>query len=484
MGVPGIDPINLGIGAAYFGMNMYRRRSRGVKRRRGGVISGVFDGKFRGPRDRARNAILRSGYSETHIQTGTVEQDGVAYLGIASYPAFKGGTQAQYGRVFEDIWIAILRKFFRHYHPGRFEFNSPDQDFDQLVDYGVDAGLGIPVSYNREAIQLIFAKPDGTSTTSPVGVGATDENRFYYFNPLVGYSATYSTLRTLADAIAARCMKVYVEDGLVPLMMKNMTSIMTYNTTNPNDQYANITNATMWLNNCRVSAYVKTVMTVQNQTIADDTTEGNGFRNAMTDISCNPIRGKLYYFSDLGPKLRAGYDLGSSSATTISDDEWFAYYYNKPNDNALVGGQLRNIYIAQEGDPVDNVNPTGCWVTIPPRAYFSNCKSAVNVTLDPGHMKTFTLTFRFKGSLHNFIKGERLDIDNQDTYENGDIENEVRSAGYAKGMGKSCILAMEKRLRSGTAGVQLQWQVNTHISTNCSIRSKQYMTKDVTTNGV
>lgn len=483
MGIPGIDPWNLGIAAGYAGVNMYKRSRRATgpsaraKRYR---PSGVYDGKFTGPRDTRRNAVLKSGYAETHIHTGTVTQDGAAYIGIASYPAFKGGSQAQYGRVLEDICIAILRKYFRNYHPGKIEFSTPDQTFDQVLDYSVGTGYG--QSYNYEYIHIKFGKPDGTYTQSEGTFPGANENKFLYFSSttLIPTGETlYTNLRSLGEAIAKQIMHMYVNHGDVPLCIRGARVFYTTTVDGTVPFYNTTYHSTMWMTNCKVSAKVKTVLTVQNQTVADDTTEG--FKNTMIDVSCNPIRGKLFYFKDLGPKLKAGFDLGADAdGNPSTEDEWFHYWFSKPTDNETVGGLLRNIYIAKDANAA-NVDPVGCWKTIPERAYFSNCANAYNVTLDPGHIKTVTTRFRFYGTLWNFLKGERLQIDNQNDYEAGG-EGEVRSAGFAKGMGTSVILAMEKRLRAGTEGVQLQWQVTTHIATDCSIKGRSYMTKDVVTN--
>lgn len=400
------------------------------------VAGGNWTGKFKAPVKRPRRINLKDGVHDEYIYSDAKEQPMVGYLGITSYPCVRASstgvsTQFQTSYQFIRVIEAALRYFFRYQHPGRYEFQTFDQTFESF---------NIPTTANystAEGMVIMYQTPDGSTITA-----GTD---FIYMN--YDTDATprpaYNTLTKLATAIANE-MYVQWQDGKEPLYMKSWQGALVGTT---GLQFAV---AGMNLNQLRFRTNCTTVLTVQNQTIADDGTGGttNTLANTTIDISANPLHGRIFYFSDIAPKFATGYDYVNNDGP----DEWGAINLSTPDSDS----DLQNVYAPTK-------TPEGCWMTVPKAQYFSNCTGTKDVQLNPGEIKEFKLRFKFGGRLVDWL---RADISNFKSLNpaKADIEN----LAYHKGMGQCAIMAVEKRIRNATTKVQLSYTVKTY--THATVR--------------
>lgn len=381
--------------------------------RKRGIGGGTFQGKFGGRPKRPRHANLGSGYHEKVTYASTISQPQCVYFGVTSYPGYAIGA-ANLSRMLWDICISIVRKFLKAHHPGRIEVETPDQ---HLGTFGV----------NQETWYLMARYPDDSNvqrqTTFPV--------------------VATTTIRSLAYDLASQITTDW-RDGYEPFMLGNfMTS-------------TSVPQSIMFLNNMVVKASCTNVITVQNQSTADDSAAGETEGNTTVDITANPLKGKLFFFKHIGPEIGSGWKASRTDGTS-TDDMWGVYKLLRPSV-----GTLYNITA-----PTDAA--TGCWVTVPKADYFKNCSGVKDVGMEPGTQKVYKIRFKFKGPLTNYLRAE-----------NSNFGTELSHA-YKKGMGQSVFLVLEKRLRQSATNVKLAYQVDTYIRTDVYKR-KQYMTYHVETN--
>lgn len=140
------------------------------------------------------------------------------------------------------------------------------------------------------------------------------------------------------------------------------------------------------LDQCYVKAYSTVTLKIQNITEADDSSAGASMDKHRIDA--NPIVGKMYKFSTPYPVLNNGI----RSYPPIGDM------------------YLRNEYIlAQDpnGDgvvfPQDDLEAS--YRTPVPMTYFDKCSSVMSVRMQPGEMKTASLSFKFDGKLSALMNG-------------------------------------------------------------------------------
>lgn len=398
---------------------------------KGMVAGGSYTGKFRGRVKRPAKANLSTGYHEHVVFSGAHDMANVNYLGITSYPSLSVDSNAVTvaSRMFIDGYIAILRYYFRHVHLGRWEFESPDQPLSDLIiltDTNSSAALG-------QFIQQKFMTPNGTIDTGTA--------------VLITNLSTTMTIRSLATTLANECYNKW-SLGFEPYILYSYS-----NGAGSGGTTYDVPGAMMFLNNLILKLSSTTVIRIQNQTVGDDGS------NYTTDISTNPLHGKIFYFKDLSPTVGTGFDLSS----TVSGDEWFAKNMCWPT-----AGTLKNVYATSVACP-----GSSAWSVIPKAQYFKNCTGVKDVQLNPGEIKEFKLRFKFDGRITQFLSRD---------WNNFSV-SEVTNLGMRKGMGQCAIIALQRRLRAGDDAnpISLSYQVDTY----CRARIKklaQRMTYHVETN--
>lgn len=378
----------------------------------GGVWQGRFPGEFVAP----KQSKLYKGYRESVLYTGQTSKHSVNYLGVTSFPPFEANGDQTGCRVLTDIIVAILRKFFKDYHPGKIEFERADDPIYPYINaFGVYGDTKV-VSTN---IRMMYRTPDGSSISTGVPIS-------------ISSSASPKSMRDVAISFGSEFLMKW-KAGYEPHILQ------TYGTLNTVDLYE-VNHASMRIDQVCVSVDCLTTVKVQNQTLAE---VGDGIADAdlTTNISSNPLRGKILLFKGLAPVVGVGYNPDA----TVVNDEWFQNTMRVPNT-----GTLTNIIIP-------STDPSGGWAVVPPAAYFKNCIGEKSITLEPGAQRYFDLKFSFTGYLVTFLRKFRTvyNIDNA-TALNVDL---------SYGMGNCAVLCLEKRIRNGNVPVVLDYQVNTHITT-------------------
>lgn len=405
----------------------------GSSRKRG--IGGVnFQGKFGGRPKRFRSSKLAKGYAERVTYAAVQSAPQCAYLGFTSIPCISQGVNPGYSRLLADICIAILRQFFRSHFPGKIEFETPDQ---------VINAFGCAVyNYNVQ-----FRNPTGQSfVDSSVFSSASNQ--------------ISTTLRDMANNMAS-IITAQWRLGLVPTMLYAYV---------PTGDTSPVPVGTMWLNNLRVKCSCTNVITVQNQSLADDGAIGDLDANTTVDVSANPLRGRIYYMRHVTPEVGVG--LPMSSDATVTDDLWGSINLRRMTD---AGSTLSNVL-------APTAAATGCWKVLPKPEYFKNCSRIKDIGLEPGVQKTMKLRFNFHGTLTNFLRGEynNYAVANQLGVTDTSVGLSLQS-GLKMGFGQIALMAFEKRLRQTGSLITVAYQIDSYIRTSIYSR-RQYMVYHVETN--
>lgn len=408
-------------GALYAG-NRYMSSGNAVRKR--GIGGANYQGKFGGYVKRPRYAKLDKGYAEKVTFASVAQQPQCLYLGFTSVPTAVYGTIG-YSRLLQDVCISILREFFRNYHPGKFEFETPDQDL-------YTAGLSV------DGFNLSCRSPGG-------GLSA-----YLTFTPATAANGT--TLRVMGAQFAQFLMQQW-DSGYEPYQLS---------CTSPGTGSAPV--GIMWLNNLIVKASCTNVVIIQNQSLADDGAAADLDVNTTVDVSANPLKGKMFYMKHVCAEIGTGMRSGFGDPTVIGDT-WGAN-----NLKTTTTGTLQNVIA-----PTNAAD--GCWKVIPKADYFKNCTGVKDIGLEPGVQKTFKLRFKFTGALTNFLRGEYSNYMGTSALGTG----VSAQPSYKQRFGQCVILAFEKRLRQTGSQITVAYQVDTYIRTSIK-KKRQYMTYHVETN--
>lgn len=413
---------------------MYGSRKRGI----GG---GNFQGRFGGRPKRFRSSKLFRGFAERVTFASHQDANSCCYLGFSSIPTISSGgfgaTNPGYSRLLADICISILRDFFRYHFPGHLEFETPDQAmFDGSID--------------KYTINLRSSEPASL-------LGYTDTTIFS------GASAATTSLRDVANNLA-NSITAFWRVGQVP------QSLYAFQTSTA--ATGGVPLSYMWLNNLVVKCSVVNVITVQNQTLADDAVTGDGDANTITDVTANPLRGRVFYLKDIAPVVGVGRQIGTNGDKS---DMWGHQYLR---NFAEAGSTLGNVLA-----PSNQLPATGCWKVIPKPEYFKNCRKVKDIGLEPGVQKTLKMRFNFRGTFTDFLSGEYnnyaiAQLDGLQTTTNNGL---ALQSGLKSGFGQLALLVFEKRLRQTGSLITVAYQVDSYIRASVFAK-RQFMTYHVETN--
>lgn len=446
---------------------MPRRMNKSIKL----LQQGNWKGSFPGTPYKTDNGRLYSGYSENIISADQSSQTNAFYIGTTSYPATPGYVagsatldETEPGRLLVDIMISIVRKFLRTYYPQHSDVESADQvlnDFQGMNWGTIQVGYVEPITG-----AMVYSKAlasNGTPNTSGDAVfwkiGST--NGFPSSNPT---TTIYTRSIRQIGYVLAREILYYFRLGYEPRVLIGRVTA--------SDTSTGYCAGIMNLNQVIVRASVKTTMTLQNQTVADDGDATGALKNTTIDISANPIHGRLYYFKGLTPLVNI---MPGGTANTASNTDYWALNNLMTNPS---NGRLQNVLIpTQTPSESGTIGEDGqrfgnCWMTLPKPDYFKNITHVKNVTLEPGHQKSFSTDFHFNGYLTTFLTKD-LSIFNMAT-------NQGKVLGYDRRMGNFVLAVFEKRIRSGTVPINIAWQNEVKIKCDCIVK-KQAMAVHVET---
>jgi len=368
-------------------------------------MTGHYQGKLKRPRrSKPPGSYDKHGYSAEVERYGTQALTGeVCYVGATSY------CHPDLGPV---IGIALLRKLLkRHY---MYEYSHPNQQILTSTST-VNASVG-PVG-----IRFYWESQTTAGGVAPV-ISSSAVSPFFLFWDTSVAGGDPQTLAAFGTWFQTNVLSNSNFGGNPESIDNNRIHgyqfiERDYTVTGADPAGGAIGRSTVIqpLKGQYLTAYSYVTMGIQNATPADDGSL------LTTHITSNPIKGKLFRFKDIVPRLR---QLRGVEGTA-------------PNENAHVICMDPN----QDGIIKPGSALTGGWVQIPTASMFDNCTGEASVTLEPGAIKDYTFGFKFNGTLEKFIKGNRV---------GGSVAN--YDPVFKQGsFGTSCLFALEKRMPTGAA---------------------------------
>lgn len=358
--------------------------------------NGVDPGVFRGPLTRrlhraskGKSAVKRGALSEFQY-AGEFNMNDCHYIGCASYSEVDA---------FNSIGVAILRVWFSKHALSRQSFQCED-----------DTIFGNAEENNRVFIQ--FVNQDGTADVVDSLDWAT-------------------TPATTLKAAAAELVNKFLTRWYQGYLPWRMFTDMQYKDSNGNN--ARSFPGMMDLSRLKVHFTRKTWMNVQA------TTKGDDGSSLITDITQNPLVGKLMYFKDKFPVC-------DPQRLSAAGADWGPQYLENfrlksPFITPGIVGPLTGAIGAGSG------SPTGAWKSVPLASMFKNCVKEGPVSMDPSFIKRAMIRFSFHGTIENWLSQyTRFDAANVTAPSESVDENTF---------GTSMLLAIEKRVRTGSSIVRI-----------------------------
>lgn len=351
--------------------------------------------------------VVKNGFVQEKQYSGEQHMKDCLYVGASSY----NESDLHYA-----ICVSIVRKYYTSYAQAPQEFE------------------------NVEAI-ITPSKANESVALRCVNVQKAPQNTTDVFN-LAGV-----TLGAAASLLQTKMVERWLE-GYVPAAMFGNFG---YHDTTDNDAY--LIGGQMNLEDMVFSCWSRTYMNIQATTKADD---GSSF---TTDITQNPLVGKLFYFKDKLPDIRPDVGLLSFGGGTIAAEDWGAKYLNEHRIAApyITPGQVA-------APPVTELSaiPVGSWKSVPLANAFRNVLKEGYVQLDPSNIKRSQIRFKFVGKLIDWMK--------QYTRFDKDTTLGTADGGLDYAFGTSMLLAVEKRVRTGDNVVR----VSVHFDTVYGARYVKY----------
>lgn len=365
---------------------------------------GVFRGRFKGKvtKKDPLNLVAKYGYAQHRESAGGVSHDHCAYIGASSY---------NHDEILLVLATALIRQLFSKPGPCCQDF----QDVDQYIRPTVSAP-------NNFAIRFGFVQvSNGTYSYYYSGVTPTAPLTFWFNGT--------TTLRDAAIQLAGLIRGKWVTAGTGPYKLVEVAILADLAGVTPLMQQRY--DVSGW----KYHLYSNLSMKIQAVTPADD-----GAVLQATDITANPLQGRLYRFTGITPTISEYAEMGPGMSTGV---DWGVY-----NLTEQVG--------TNSGLIIPLVSPDDAWKNPPPKTMFSNCKSYMDIRLQPGEIKYSTIQFKYHGTLDRLLVGMYGTTDG--------VAVQDRKAGMCE-FGTCFLFAFEKVMRTGTAAVKLNYQFD--VSSGC-----------------
>ena len=400
------------------------RRVQGPRSRTG---DGHYKGRLPKPKAVARpGRVALNGHRFELERHGTAAHPNVCYLGAQVAPAAAIG---------KSVGVAFLRMVMkRHYH---IEYSSTSQ---QMRPGGSGAANGSTAAdaysnYFPHAIKF-------WRKTTPYSGSPTYENPKTYVIPSPG---------TVNDFATWFCTNVFMSDEYGGSISTPFRELHAYQFVHldagVNQAHFYINQAVMPLEGQYLTAYSVVRMHVQNVTPADDA-------SLSTDrVDVNPIKGKLMRFKDPTPVIKDHQGIDGSA--------FVDYGYKLQQDT--------------DGDgiiwPNPQTSPSGPWTQLPTGDMFRNCSGMANISLEPGAIKDYSLSFKFSGTIQALIKGFQTSYTDPAT-----LPVSIPTPSTVnKQFGQSFMFALEKRMPTGNALVSVNFHYELYVGSCFGGRRKTPM---------
>jgi len=389
------------------------------------LSSGHYAGKLR-PIKRARPPTVadKRGFSQEFERYGTQTLNDVCYLGATSV------CKNDIGPI---IGIAFYRKIMKKHYG--FEYSHPDQFINPIRTAAPSyAGTG--------PIQIRFWR----RTKDPTGVAAdtlTVGHNYDLYNPNAASAVPPVTLREAGLDFYTNVLSLAGFGGGNGATVLQQSTISLYGyqfveadytVAQPDNNGAVVNRYSIvhLLDRQRFTCYSTVKFAIQNVTPADDGSL------VTTKVDVNPIKGKLMTFKDILPVVRVPIAAGQGLAGSASSDGFQALQCDNNGDGII--------------KPATSLS--GAWTQIPTASMFHNAKRELSIALSPGSIKDFKISFKYSGTIQNFIVGMNHTI----------VGLGSSPMSGARCFGTSFLFMLEKRMPTGSAPVI----VNFHYESYCS----------------
>lgn len=379
------------------------------KRRRMMPEIGNFKGRFRGPVQKRAKATKYTKFGlVTHREYAFKPSlDDVLYVGASSF---------NHTELVGNLGIAFLRRMFMANTLVRQVF----QDVDETIKYNGPLTQKFSIFFSFRHVH------DSTESTYVAGDGANAPFTDWFSD------ASPITLKTAGLQLGAIIQAMWFAQKL-------LYKIIMYTNSGTDYVPVNVLDVEDWI----YHMYSCVSFKVQNVTPADD-----GATLQSTDITANPLQGRLFRFSGITPKVSAWNDDTLNWGVNLEEQ--------KSDDSGLI-------------QPTSN--PGDGWNTIPMSQVFKNCTSSMFVRLEPGHIKYTTAKFKFYGTMQKFLLGI-FGANDSGTVESRDSD--------LNGFGTSFVFALEKVMRTGNAAVSANVQLDVSCGCVAIPRMKLHSNMEVT----
>ena len=410
--------------------------------------SGHYQGRLPRPKATKRPGKFALFGARSELERyGKAEHADCLYLGAQSAPAYRIG---------EAVGAAFIRMVMkRHFH---FEYSSPDQKlFPQLS--GTGSGVTVPDAagaYNPLAIKF------WRKTTVAAGANTLDAPVTYTFAPSGDTVTSFATWF---------CNYVFHGKDFGGTWLDPNSDVELYayqfvgaDTSLTTPGYVS-NGPLMPLEGQYLTVYSTVRMHIQNVTRADGITEAlTGAVYESTRIDANPVKGKLLRFSGPLPLIK---DDRGIDMTGPADFGWRL----QSDSNA-------------DGIIWPNISPVGQWLQLPGADQFRNCVGMASISLEPGAIKDYSLSFKYSGDLNKLMHGLREVIGAPDTLGVGVPTNpRAPLPNSMHQLGQSFMFALEKRLPTGNANVSINFHYENFFGAVFGGRRKTVMVRKAITAG-
>lgn len=384
---------SMAVGRPPRGFRHKRQRVEGRPAVPGVDAGGMFQGRFRGRKTyREKGSIFsKIGYMQHRESAGVQNLSNCVYLGAASFNA---------DELLHVAAIAMLRRLFKKYAAFHQEFQDADSYIQPTNVVGGTTAINIFFQFVRTSDQFVTSFIAGDASSVPLS---------NWFN---GSTSLWEAGRQLAGVIRG----MYVNASQPSIL----TRIGGYQVVNGEAISVFSDDVTQW----KYHLYSNVSLKIQAITPADD----GAVLNA-TDITSNPLQGRLYRFSGITPEIR---DFGNMLPGSAPD--WGLNNLTKLSANT---GLIETTN-----------NPTDAWRNPPSKAMFNNCKYFMDVRLQPGKIKYSVIRFKFRGILEKLLLG---------FYGSTDSFAPSTQGSNVTPFGTSMLFAFEKVMRTGSDQVKINY---------------------------
>lgn len=414
-----------------------RTTAKSMPKRKSSSLTGHYKGRLPAPKRApvAGKYALRGHRAETERYIANRGSNDVCYVGAQVAPA---------GSVGQSVGVALLRMIMkRHY---QLEYSSTDQLILPQAISGTAFGFYLPhsIRFWRKRTLMAGAPTYDVASTA-----------IYIFN--------------VTDTVAS--FGVWFSEHVFSSEVFGATTSVTVNNFTQADnwelhayQFVEVDSAStvpqalragpvVPLEGQYVSVYSVTRVHIQNVTPADGLEAGAVFQT--TRIDANPLKGVLMRFKHPTPMVKDA-AVGSGIDGSGSNDYGWTLQQDVNGDGLILPGALP---------------PTGPWTQLPSADMFKNCVGVSSITLEPGDIKDYSLSFRFNGTLQVLMKGFCNSL-----VGTGGVSIPTPST-LNKQFGQSFLFALEKRMPTGPAQVSLNIHYENYYGSVFGGRRKTPMTR-------